>query len=181
MPLLHLTIKFCILLPTYQFFNKIKKVCCCIVSLIWGAINQLTYLANLTHLDLFSTVARFHSFFKCPSKFVVLTTKANTSSKSYLSQFNTNSFMLGINTLCSCTMSGNKNHFKDVRENPPSKDIGRKDGAMLSIQRIGTFIFCIPNSYGKTCTIQMPNSLYVPNLLLPLVSPQQWGQAIGDR
>ena len=76
-------------------------------------------------------------------------------------------------------MSGDKNHFENVGENPPSKDIGGIGGSKLSLQGISIFIFCIQDDSSKTCTIQIPNSLYVLDLLLPLVCPQHWGQATG--
>ena len=93
----------------------------------------------------------------------------------------TDSFMLGNDTLCSCTMSGDKNHFENLRENPPFKNVGGIGGSKLSIQGIGTFVFRIQDDSGETCTIQIPNSLYVPDLLLLLVSPQHSGQAIRDQ
>ena len=94
------------------------------MSLIWVAINQLTELANATHLSLFSKVARFVELFQCYPNIVAFPTCANTSTKPYHSQFDTNSFTMGIDTLCSWTMSGKKNHLENLRENLPSKNVG---------------------------------------------------------
>ena len=185
-PLLHLTTKFQILFFTYRYLAKAHKVGCCIVFFILAAINQLKEQADSTHLDRFSMVASFVELLhclqilSCHPKIVAFPAQATTLNKSYCSQFNTNSFTLSIDTFCSCTMMGNKKHFKILRENPLSKDIGEIGGSKLSIHGIGTFLFWIQDNAGKPAQMCIPNSLYVPDLLLPLVSPQHWGQAIRD-
>ena len=86
-------------------------------------------------------------------------------------QFDTDSFKIGIDTMCSCTMSGNKHHFEDLKKGPTPKTVGGIGDSMLKIAGTGTFVFNIMDDTGKACTVRIPNSLYVPELMLPLLSP----------
>ena len=45
--------------------------------------------------------------------------------------------------MCSCTMSGNKHHFEDLREGPTPKTVGGIGDSTLKIAGIGTFIYNI--------------------------------------
>ena len=174
-PLLHLTTKFHIFLHTYWLLTKTHKVGCHIMFFIQIAINQLTELARETQQDLSSMVSIFVAFFKEHPKIVAFPAWVNTSSKSNCSQFDNDTFMLGIDSLYSCTMSGNKNRIEILRENLSLKNIGGIGESKLSIQGIEIFLFWIQDESNETCTIWIIKSHYVPDLLLPLVSQQHWG------
>ena len=77
-------------------------------------------------------------------------------------------------------MSGNKHHFEDLREGPTPKTVGGIGDSALKIAGIGTFVFNIVDNTGEVCTVRIPNSLYVPDLKLPLLCPQHWAQAAND-
>jgi hypothetical protein len=89
-------------------------------------------------------------------------------------KFDTDSFKIGIDTLCSITMSGNVKCFENLKP-VLSGSVGGIAGG-LSIQGTGTFCFKIEDSTGKLHTIKLHNSLYVPNLPNTLLCPQHWSQ-----
>ncbi len=107
-------------------------------------------------------------------------TAAGQKPQCFHGQFDTDSFKIGIDTMCSCTMSGNKHHFEDLKEGPTPKTVGGIGNSKLKITGIGTFVFNIVADTGKFCTVRIPDSLYVPDLNLPLLCPQHWAQAAND-
>ena len=91
-----------------------------------------------------------------------------------IARFDTDSFDIGIDTMCSCTMSSNKDCFQDLVQFSPSVEgIG---GSSLQATGKGTFCFKLQDDKGKLHTIKLPGSLYVPNLQRTLLCPQQWSQ-----
>ncbi len=98
----------------------------------------------------------------------------------HICQFDTDSFKIGVDTMCSRTMSGSKHHFEDLREVPPTKSVDGIGNSALKIAGIGTFVFSLIDDTGELCTVKIPNSLYVPGLRLPLLCPQHWAQTAKD-
>jgi hypothetical protein len=93
-------------------------------------------------------------------------------------RFDTDSFKIGIDTLCSITMSSNRNCFKNLKPlNGPT--VGGIAGG-LQIQGVGTFCFKLEDSKGKVHTIKLFNSMYVPELPTTLLCPQHWSQQDND-
>ncbi len=90
-------------------------------------------------------------------------------SPTYLARFDTNSFRIGVDTLCTCTLSGNKEHFENLRLYKGKEVTGISGG--LEIAGEGTFVFNIQSDDGIVDTIRIPRSLYVPGIKLPLLSP----------
>jgi hypothetical protein len=75
----------------------------------------------------------------------------------------------------------NKAHlFEDLRLN---KDKGQVSGIGngLAIAGKGTFKFNIKDDEGTQHTIHIKNSLYVPDMMRCLLSPQHWAQEAGDK
>jgi hypothetical protein len=75
----------------------------------------------------------------------------------------------------------NKAHlFEDLRLN---KEKGQVDGISngLEITGKGTFKFNIKDDEGRQHTINIKNSLYVPDMRRCLLSPQHWAQEAGDK
>ncbi len=53
-------------------------------------------------------------------------------------------------------------------------------GKGLAIKGKGMFKFLLEDDTGKTHTIKIPNSLYLPGLKQCLLLPQHWAQEAGD-
>ena len=93
----------------------------------------------------------------------------------HLARFDSDSSRIGIDTLCSRSMSGSKEHFQNLKLFRSNSIVdGIKDG--LEIAGAGTFVFSIQDDLGQKDTIHIPDSLYVPGLKMPLLSPQHWAQ-----
>jgi hypothetical protein len=92
-------------------------------------------------------------------------------------RFNTDSFKIGVDTMCSVTMSGNRNCFEDLK--PLDSAVGGIAGG-LAVKGRGTFCFKLEDSNGKRHTIKLYNSLYVPGLPTTLLCPQHWTQLDDD-
>jgi hypothetical protein len=69
--------------------------------------------------------------------------------------------------------------FKNLRLNKNNGQVGGITSG-LDIVGQGTFKFNITNDDGKARMIEIPNSLYIPNLKKCLLSPQHWVQEAGD-
>lgn len=89
------------------------------------------------------------------------------------------SFDVDIDTYCSTSMSPSRNHFITLKscEGIKVKGIGK---SLVNSQGIGTIKFLITDDAGEQHSIYLPNSLYCPNLPLPLLSPQHWAQSAKD-
>ena len=95
--------------------------------------------------------------------------------------FDTDSFEIGVDTQCSRTMSGDKQHFNNLRESSPEYQHPIDGiGGNLAVQGIGTFIFNVQDDAGCISTIKLPNSLYVPGIKMLLLCPQHWYQSTND-
>ena len=76
-------------------------------------------------------------------------------------------------------MSNDISHFENFQ---PSRTNATMGGIIGSLANKGedTFAFQVENDDGKIHTIRIPNSLYLPDLPLSLLSPQHWAQEAGD-
>ncbi len=102
-------------------------------------------------------------------KFLAQELHFEQDSPTYLARFDTDSFRIGVDTLCTRTLSGNKEHFKDLRLYKGKEVTGISGG--LEIAGEGTFVFNIQSDDGIVDTNKIPRSLYVPGIKLPLLSP----------
>jgi len=76
-------------------------------------------------------------------------------------------------------MANREEYFEDlVKVKTASKVGGISSG--LEIKGSGTFRFDIEDDDGKIHTIKIPNSLFLPDLRLCLLSPQHWAQEARD-
>jgi hypothetical protein len=105
------------------------------------------------------------------------TTKSSTSLP-FHSRFDTDSFQIGIDTLCSITMSGKKECFQDLKVSEGATIVGIAGG--LVSQGMGTFCFTIDDDSGIRHNIHVPNSLYIPGLLQTLLCPQHCAEVDAD-
>ena len=94
-------------------------------------------------------------------------------------RFDTDSFKVGIDNHASRCMANCTTHFEDLKLVESNNKVGGiNDG--LAIKGVGTFIFDIEDDDGCLHTIKVPNSLYLPELKLCLLSPQHWAQEAKD-
>ncbi len=96
-------------------------------------------------------------------------------------RFNTNSFVIGIDTFASVTLENHPNQFEDLKLHSEKDDTdmeGIKGG--LDIKGTGMFKFCIKDNKGGVHLIKIPYSKYVPDLKVCLLAPQHWAQEAKD-
>jgi hypothetical protein len=94
------------------------------------------------------------------------------------SRFDTDSFKIGIDTLCSVTISPRKECFQDLEPVEGATVTGIAGGIVASTR--GTFCFNIEDHTGNIHTIKLPGSLYIPNLPQTLLCTQHWAQLDDD-
>ncbi len=95
--------------------------------------------------------------------------------------FDTDSFVIGVNTYASVTMGNHPEQFEDLklhREDNTEVD-GIKEG--IVIKGTGKFNFHIEDNKGAVHLIKMPNSKYIPELKICLLLPYQWAQETQDK
>ena len=93
--------------------------------------------------------------------------------------FDTDSFKIGVDNHALRCMSYNRAHFENFRPSRSNATVGGiADG--LAIKGEGTFVFRVEGDNGRTHTIRIPNSLYLPRLPVSLLSPQHWSQEAND-
>ncbi len=84
-------------------------------------------------------------------------------------RFDTNSFVINVNTFASTTLGNHPDHFKDLKMHDNTEVEGIKGG--LDIKGTGTFKFHIKDDEGGVHLIKIPNSKYIPDLKVCLLSP----------
>ncbi len=77
-------------------------------------------------------------------------------------RFDTNSFVIGIDTFPSITLGNHPDQFEDLKMHNNTEVEGIKGG--LDIKGSGTFKFHIEDDKGGVHLIKIPNSKYVPDL-----------------
>jgi hypothetical protein len=92
--------------------------------------------------------------------------------------FDTNSFVIGVDTFASITLGNHPDQFEDLKMHNNTEVEGIKGG--LDIKGTGTFKFHIKDDEGGVHLIKVPNSKYVPDLKLCLLSPHHWAQEAKD-
>jgi hypothetical protein len=76
-------------------------------------------------------------------------------------RFDTNSFVIGIDTFASITLGNHSDQFEDLKMHNNTEVEGIKGG--LYITGTGTFKFHIEDDKGGLHLIKIPNSKYVPD------------------
>ena len=94
--------------------------------------------------------------------------------------FDTDSFIIGIDTHVSVTMAKHPDRFDDLVLTPNDNSIIAGIEGGLVIKGHGTFKFQLKDNDGKIHLIEIPNSKYVPGLKYSLISPQHWVQEVQD-
>ncbi len=93
-------------------------------------------------------------------------------------RFDTNSFVIGVDTFASITLGNHLDQFEDLKEHNNTEVEGIQGG--LSIKGTGTFKFHIEDNKGGVHLVKIPNSKYVPDLKVCLLLPHHWVQEAKD-
>ena len=88
--------------------------------------------------------------------------------------FDTDSFLIGVDSFASVTMATRPDQFKDLILDTDQSVQGVEGG--LAIKGHGTFKFNIKDNEGTVHSIKNADSMYVPDLKYCLLSPQHWAQ-----
>jgi hypothetical protein len=83
-----------------------------------------------------------------------------------------------MDTFASITLGNHPDQFEDLNEHDNMEVEGIQGG--LSIKGTGTFMFHIKDEEGGVHLIKIPNSKYIPNLKVCLLSPHHWAQEAKD-
>jgi hypothetical protein len=92
--------------------------------------------------------------------------------------FDTDSFVIGVDTFASITLGNHPDQFENLRTHNDMEVEGIKGG--LGIKGTGTFKFHIKDDEGGVHLIKIPNSKYVPDLKVCLLLPHHWAQEAKD-
>lgn len=93
--------------------------------------------------------------------------------------FDTDSFLIGVDSHASRSLSNDKHHFKNYRPVHQNKIIEGVGGNLI-IKGVGTIVWRIEDDAGQVHKIEIPNSFHVPNLQQCILSPQHWAQEARD-
>ncbi len=93
-------------------------------------------------------------------------------------RFDTNSFVIGVDTFASITLRNRPDQFEDLKTQEDTEVEGIQGG--LDIKGTGTFKFHIEDDEGGVHLIEIPNSRYIPDLKVCLLSPHHWVQEAKD-
>jgi hypothetical protein len=92
--------------------------------------------------------------------------------------FDTDSFVIGVDTFASITLGNHPGQFEDLKMHDNLEVEGIQGG--LDIKGTGTFKFHIKDDEGEVHLIKIPNSKYIPDLKVCLLSPHHWAQEAKD-
>jgi hypothetical protein len=92
--------------------------------------------------------------------------------------FDTDSFVIGVDTFASITLGNHPNQFEDLEMHKDTEVEGIKGG--LDIKGTGIFKFHIKDDEGGVHLIKIPNRKYVPDLKVCLLLPHHWAQEARD-
>ena len=90
-------------------------------------------------------------------------------------QYDSDSFVIGIDNHASKTMSNNIKHFITPL-NPTPNTFVKGAGGYIKVKGSGTLRWRIEDDDGKVHTILVKDSLYVPNISKYLLSCQHWAK-----
>jgi hypothetical protein len=91
-------------------------------------------------------------------------------------RFDTDSFVIGIDTYTLVMMGNRPDQFEDLMLH---KDEDKQKG--LAINVTGTFNFQVEDNEGAVHHIKIPNSKYIPDLKICLLLPHHWVQEAQDK
>ena len=107
------------------------------------------------------------------------TTKVSSQvrSSSVMCKFDTDSFLMGLDSYSSRCVSNQRRHFVNLKPTPNHLGSLKGIGGNAKIEGIGTLRWTIEDDFGVRRLLTIPNSLYVPKVPKCLLSPQHLAQA----
>ena len=97
-------------------------------------------------------------------------------------QFDSDSFIIGLDSYSSRCLSNKKSHFTNLKPTPSNFGSLKGIGGNTTIEGIGTLSWDIEDDFGVARRLIIPNSLYVPLVPKCLLSPQHLAQvSYGDQ
>jgi hypothetical protein len=115
---------------------------------------------------------------QCLPKIVAFATSTTLPYQVLRIRFDTDSFVIGMDTFASITLRNHPNQFEDLKEHDNMEVEGIQGG--LGIKGTGTFKFHIKDDEGGVHLITIPNSKYIPDLKVCLLLPHHWAQEAKD-
>jgi hypothetical protein len=121
-----------------------------------------------------------HQIFQHPQMLqrIAYQSKRGQSKLLPMMHFDTNSFLIDVDSFVLVTMATQSDQFEDLTLNTGQSVQGIEGG--LASKGHGTFKFNIEDDKGTVHSIKIPNSMYVPDLKYCLLSPQHWAQKAKD-
>jgi hypothetical protein len=92
--------------------------------------------------------------------------------------FDTDSFVIDVDTFASIMLGNHPDQFENLKTHNDTEVEGIK--GELGIKGTGMFKFHIKDNEGRVHLIKIPNSKYVPDLTVCLLSPHHWAQEAKD-
>ncbi len=131
----------------------------------------------------FKVGCRVEAFLQCysgpPYSHLAFQSKKTLQPTSPPVRFDSDSYLVGVDSHASRCMANDTHLFKDLCLNKNNRQAdGIADG--LAIEGKRTFKFDMTDDKGKKHTIRIKNSLYVPKMRRCLLSPQRWVQEAKD-
>jgi hypothetical protein len=114
----------------------------------------------------------------CLPKIVTFAASTNLPYQVPRIRSDTNSFVIGVDTFTSITLGNGPDQFEDLKTHNDTEVEGIQGG--LYIKGKGMFKFHIKDDEGGVHLIKIPNSKYVPDLKVCLLSPHHWAQEAKD-
>jgi hypothetical protein len=103
----------------------------------------------------------------------------NVSNKLNIAKLDTDSTTIRIDNRCTACISDNTDHF--VGPLKLAKQVIKGFGGLVNSKvLIGTIRWKWLNNNGLQHTFNIPNSFYIPNRKVCLLSPQHWAQSMND-
>eukprot|EP00978_Attheya_sp_CCMP212_P037948 scaffold183254_cov63-Attheya_sp.AAC.2 len=136
-------------------------------------IVKLTYLANLTKPDI-SKYTYIYTSFSAESDIL----EDEEEKKPHKAHFDSDSFLIGVDHHTSKTMTNRTEHF--ISPITPIHNQIVKGIGEARVVGEGTLCWHIEDDDGISHAVTIKNALYVPDLPICLLCPQQWSQQAND-
>ena len=176
-PLLHLTWKWKFWKLVFMNALALYRICCYMEHSITSSLKEARHF--ITHLPSLLLKAICHHCIQQRARHCVFFSTSDSSFPNTVrSRFDTDSIKIGIDTLCSVTMSPRKECFQDLKPVERATVTGIAGGIVANAR--GIFCFNIEDKTGPIHIIKLPGSLY-PTLPQTLLCPQHWAQLDDDK
>ena len=144
---------------------------------VYGTKTRLSRIGIKRHVP--KLYGYLYLFRRARTNVVLSTTSTVDPDHPHQSNFDTDSFIIGLDNHASRTLSNNKHHFVGYIRKLENVYINGISGR-LQIRGIGTVRWKIEDDNGRVHTICIPNTFYVPQLEHCILSPQHWAQEADD-